>query len=93
MIKSFQLGAKKYKVVKAKHDTTNLGLCYSALGMIKVQEIYDGKEIPEDCQEQALYHEVVHAILNDIGRVDLSDNENLVQSFGTLMHQFVKTMK
>jgi Zn-dependent peptidase ImmA (M78 family) len=93
MIKSFCLGSKKYKVERRSNDSCNLGTCFSPLCLIRIQTIFDGKSIPEESQEQTLFHEVVHAILDDIGERDLSSNERFVQSFSLLMRQFFKTLK
>jgi hypothetical protein len=43
--------------------------------------------------EETIYHEVVHGILNTIDRHDLSEDENFVQNFAVLLHQFEKTKK
>jgi len=93
VIKSFQLAARKYKVNYAKDDSNNLGLSKSPLCEVTVQTIFAGREVPEISQEQTLYHEVVHCILDEIGRNDLSDDETFVQSFAGMMHQFAKTKK
>jgi len=93
MIKSFCLGSKKYKVERHSHDSGSLGICFSPLCLIKIQMVFDGKPIPEESQEQTLFHEVVHAILDEIGERDMSSNEKFVQSFSLLMRQFFKTLK
>ena len=93
MIKSFALGAKKYRVVKKNHNSTNLGRALSPLGKIEIQTLYDGEEIPDDSQMQTLVHEVVHCIFDDVGRVDLNSDEGLVQSVALLFHQFMETAK
>ena len=96
MIKKFQLGAVSFKVRKVSDNgssNSRLGTSYSPLGMVEVHETYDGKPVPEDSQEQTLFHEVVHAIFDMVGRTELSQDEPLVQSFSLLMHQFFRTMK
>ena len=93
MLKTFQLGAKNYKVKQIEHDTYNLGRSFVPLCLIQIQNLWEGKEVPEISKEQTLFHEVVHCILGEMGRNDLSDDENFVQSFAVLMHQFFRTMK
>ena len=93
MFKSFSLGGKRYKVVKERHNTTNLGSALSPVNQIVVQELWEGRQVPEESQEQNAIHEVIHCIFHEIGRSDLSDDEQLVQSIALLMHQFFRTMK
>jgi len=92
MIKRFQLGGKKYKVNLVSHDTSNLGRSLSPLGIVEIQTLWDGKPVPEDAMEITLYHEVVHCILDELGRGDLQD-EGLVQQLALLFHQFIKTQR
>jgi hypothetical protein len=93
VIKSFQLAGREYVVRKLKNDPESLGQCNTALGIIEVSDNWCGVRIPNISQEQTLYHEVMHAIFDEIGRLDLSQDETLVQSVSILVHQFVKTME
>lgn len=92
MIKKFSLGGKKYKVkIVNSIDDTGLGRAYSYLNKIKISKNWNGMPIPKSSMEQTFYHELVHAILDEIGEKDLSGNETFVQSFSLLLHQFEKT--
>lgn len=93
MVKSFSLGAKKYRVKRVSDRGTVLGTAYSPLGLITIQTKFDGKDIPEDSIEQTFFHELVHCILDDIGEPGKSQNEQFVQAFSVLLHQFYKTAK
>ena len=95
MIKSFRLGARKYRVHVVEHDADidYIGLARPATGEIEILASYQGRLIPEDAQEQTLYHEVVHCIFEEIGRRDLFEDETLVQSFAALLHQFERSKK
>ncbi len=94
MIKRFQLGGKKYRVEYAKGNATgNLGMAYGPCCRIVVQTQWDGKKVPEDSQEQTLYHELIHCVFHEIGREDLAGDEQLVQSAAVLLHQFARTAK
>lgn len=42
---------------------------------------------------QTFWHEVVHAILDNIGGTKLSEDENLVDQIGQCIHQVLKTRK
>jgi len=93
MITEFMLAAKPYKVEYTEHDSDNLGIAKNPLLKIQIQTKWSGQSVPEMSQEQTLYHEVVHCILDEIGRSDLNSDEGFVQSFSSMMHQFVKTKK
>ena len=94
MISEFKLGSKKYSVEYVDNiDDSGLGRCISPIGLIKIAKTFFGKDIPKDAQEQTTYHEIVHAILNELGQDKLSDDENFVQSFALLLHQFIITKK
>ena len=93
MIKSFQIAGKKYKIKYGPTDSDCVGTCCVPLCEIVIREVFDGKKIPEDTKEQTLYHEVVHAIFQELGREELYKDEQLVQSFSLLLHQFAKTAK
>ena len=93
MIKQFTLGAQKYKVKEVDQLGDLLGYSNSATGSIAVASTFKGENIPEVKKEQTLYHEVVHAILDELGMHELSANEEFVQGFSLLLHQFEKTKK
>jgi predicted SprT family Zn-dependent metalloprotease len=42
---------------------------------------------------QVFWHEVVHAILDNIGKEDLSNDEQFVDQVGQLVHQVLKTKR
>lgn len=49
--------------------------------------------IPISAQEHTFYHELVHTILEAMGEKELNDNEKFVDTFGGLLHQFMRTAK
>jgi hypothetical protein len=93
MIKSFKLGGKTFKVKEVDHDTENLGRSNSPLLEIQIQRIWNGKEIPNSSKEQTLIHEVVHCILDELGHLDLNRDEVFVQSFSSMLYQFMQSSK
>ena len=54
------------------------------------QVIKIGKDLKCDRKEQTLVHEVVHGILEQLGYMELHDNEQLVQSLAVALHQTFK---
>jgi len=93
MIKKFTLGAKEYTIDYPDYIEGDLGKAESYLNNLKVATKHNGIDIPESSIEQSMYHELVHAILDEIGELDLSKSETFVQSFALLLHQFDKTKR
>jgi len=94
MIKQFTLGSKEYTVEEVPSiDDTGLGRAYSARGLIKISNTLNGHILSDNSKEQTFYHELVHAILEELGNDELSSNEMFVQSFSLLLHQFQLTKK
>jgi len=92
MIKKFKLGAKEFDVEEVKSiDDTGLGRTYSMLNKIKISKTWQNYELNDSSKEQTFYHELVHAILDELGEHELSENERFVQSFSVLLYQFDKT--
>ena len=91
-IKRFTLGAVKWKV-KADTKRTDamgaFGICDTPKSLISIAT--DG--INDDFIEQTVWHEVLHASLISMGRLDLNADEDLVQGLSLLLHQFDKTRK
>ena len=57
-------------------------------------EIKISKNVSEEQQEEALCHEVLHAIFVHIGRNDLAEDETFVQSLANAVYQsFVPRVK
>lgn len=94
MIREFYLGAAKWEVEEVKEiDHTGLGLCSSIQTKISIAKNCRNLKVSQEAKEEALYHEVVHAMFETVGRIDLSHDEVLVQSLSVLMRQFEKTKK
>lgn len=90
--KKFTLGAIEYTVKVVPHINNRvMGDCSIVDKTILLAENSISRKTSEIGMEQTLYHEVVHSILDEIGRDDLSSDETFVQSFSLLLHQFEKT--
>ena len=92
-IKSFKMGARTYRVKYVAHDRETLGIARTPIGTIEIQTVWDGKPVPADAQAETLWHEVVHCVLDQIGRTDLNSDESLVQSVAAMMYQFSRTAR
>jgi len=50
-------------------------------------EIIINKDMPMEMKAETICHEMVHGILVHIGRTDLSNDEQLVQTLGNAIYQ------
>jgi len=92
MISKFKIGGIKYSVKQVQAiEEGALGTCCSIHKEIQIRTMHQNKAIPIPSQEQTLYHEVLHAILDELGYNDLSADEKLVQSVSFLLYQFEKS--
>lgn len=91
---SFTLGGLNFHTeIVESIDDTGLGRAYNSLGLIKLAQYLHGRPIPQDSKERTFYHELVHAILDELGQKELSNNETFVDSFSSLLYQFEVTKK
>ena len=92
--KEFMLGAVKWTILMDNNemaDVNALGMTYPNEAVVRLADFHKGKSIPKDLVEQTLYHEVVHAILGTMGYNELFEDEEFVQGFSLLLHQFETT--
>jgi len=92
----FTLGAIEWNISIEDVDLSNKDVLGESCGItnkIKIAKHYKGEKMNPQNKELTLYHEVVHAILDTLGEFELSKNEEFVQKFSLLLHQFEKTKK
>jgi hypothetical protein len=53
-------------------------------------DIKINSQIPQQAKEQALFHELVHAMLEEIGAKELSEDEGFVDSFSKQIFSLLK---
>lgn len=46
-----------------------------------------------DIEEQTLWHEIVHAMLDNLSYDELSNDEGFVDRLGSVLHQVIKTIE
>ena len=94
-----QIGVTEYDLAKVpnqeilKHysvgeDELLGGLCHSLMGRILIN-----KEIPVQARQQTFWHEVVHAILDELGLDKLNEDEGVVEALGKQLYGFFKYNK
>lgn len=74
-------------------DDGKLGKCCLAGGYIKIAETFDGIEQSESSKVNTFWHEVVHVILDCMGRGELSQDEVFVNSFAGFLTECVYSME
>jgi hypothetical protein len=93
---SFEVGGKTYKVIfdeDLSHEKNKHGECWPARTLIKLQDGTKGEKLSQDYVNETFCHELVHVILDEAGREDLSRNEKIVTPCGLILYQILKTMK
>lgn len=83
----------KYKI--KEKDVINEGDEGIVQGRIEYskQKIFLKKNLPEQTKEETLVHEIVHGILLHTGWIDLTSNEQFVQSLANAIYQSFKIRK
>jgi len=97
--KSFQLGSHTVKVsyvkkiISPENGKEILGLCNPLQNKILVAKTLNGEILSEDAIEHSFYHELSHYLMLVMGKGDLYENEDFVDSLGMFLAQFTKTAK
>jgi len=89
-----RIGGQEIEVSQPeKFEDGKLGRCCLANGYIKIAKMFDGLAQSESSKENTFWHEVVHAILDTMGEVELSNNEKFVCSFAGFMTECYRSME
>ena len=76
-----------------KIEGSKLGKCCVAGGFIEIAKTIDGQEQSESSKENTYWHEVVHSILDTMGRDDLSRDETFVCTFAGFLTECYHSME
>lgn len=94
--KRFKLFANTISVVwdnKLMELKGNLGNYIHGKRIITLSNTSDGVVLSNDSMTDTFYHEVVHAILHEMDREDLSLDDKFVDLLSKLIRQFVETQE
>lgn len=83
--KNFRVGGQLINVDLVEDLEENLGTCCVSQCLIQIANKYHGKPQAESCRVNTFVHEVVHSILDTMGRRDLSDDEVFVNCFASFV--------
>ena len=91
--KKFSLGGTQYGVefVRSPIENNVVAQISYPRAMVSVSSEYKGVKCSEDYMEASFYHELIHGMLETIGKRTLSDDEELVEGLANQLHQFMKT--
>lgn len=88
MLEKIKIGGMEYRVKEVEFnnvdDDLTLGECH-----FETAEILINEKISDSRKEQTLFHEMVHAMLFEVGSVEYG-NEELVNQLGLIMYQVFK---
>lgn len=92
---SFTLGGTDYKVEFVDNLLIGDNVAYIDFpsSLIRIGNQYKGSECTTDYKDISFLHELVHGILDTIGKDELSSDESFVEGFANSMHQYLKTAK
>jgi len=90
----FKLNGNVIKVVIDDSYCSDDG-CYGEADFsqmaITICEKFRGKKLPKNIREQTYYHELVHMILDSLGKNRLKYDEDFVEGFAQRLHEYEKT--
>ena len=91
--KRIQVGGQQVDVEIVDKIMGKLGICSVAGGYIKISKEFDGTPQSESSQYNTFIHEVIHCILDTMGRGDLSGDETFVSTFAGFATEVITSIK
>jgi Zn-dependent peptidase ImmA (M78 family) len=91
----FSLGGLDYKVETTDflNDGKDYGLWNGVTCTISLANRVGADIVSPERKQQTFYHELVHAVLNFIGKEELNNDESFVDSFAEGLYHAIKTME
>lgn len=90
----FSLNRKKIRVIVDNHycqENEFLGEADFTEKVITLCDRYNGKKISKPEREKTYYHELIHMILDSMGKHNLKYNEDFVEEFAQRLYEYEKT--
>ena len=88
-----QVGGQKVDIELVDSIEYNvLGRCHLSEGIIKIADSGNGRKQSDDSKLNTFIHECVHAILENMGRTDLNQDEVFVCSFTGFTTEIIKSI-
>ena len=92
--KKFSIGSVDYNVKQL--DYVNHGEDFGewrCSGDIELANNISGNKVSESQKKQTFWHELTHAILFQISKFDLNDDESFVNTFSSFLSEAINSMK
>lgn len=89
---SIQIGGQTLNTEYKDNLDGKLGTCCIAAAYIRLAKTFSGETQSESSLENTYVHEVVHAILDTMGRDDLSKDEVFVSTFAGFALEAIKSI-
>lgn len=88
-----QVGGQKVDIELVDSIEYNvLGRCHLSEGIIKIADSGNGRKQSDDSKLNTFIHECVHAILENMGRTDLNNDEVFVCTFSGFATEVLKSI-
>lgn len=92
--KKFKIGSVDYTVNMVEHCGVNddFGRWYP-FGFIEIANQSHGYELSEARKKQTFFHELTHAILGQMRKEELNDDESFVNTFSSFLAEAIDSME
>lgn len=92
--KRFKVGSIDYEVRFVEHcgDNECFGM-WQPFGFIEIANQSSGYEVSESRKRQTFFHELTHAILGQMKKYELNEDESFVNTFASFLTEAISTME
>lgn len=92
--KKFKVGSVEYEVKQVEHcgNCDDFGF-WRPQGIIEIANQSEGYKVSESRQQQVFLHELTHAILAQMGKEELNEDESFVNTFSSFLSEAISTME
>lgn len=92
--KRFKVGSIEYSVNMVEHcgDNEDFGRWYP-FGFIEIANQSGGYQVSESRKKQVFFHELTHAILSQMSKEELNEDESFVNTFSSFLADAIDSME
>ena len=92
--KKLKVGSIDYTVKQVEHcgHCDDFGF-WKPQGIIEIANQSGGYEVSESKKRQVFLHELTHAILAQMGKEELNEDESFVNTFSSFLSEAISTME
>ena len=91
----FKIGGDDYKVNIVEHCgvNDNFGRWWCTSDTIEIANQSGGYKVSDSRKRQTFFRELTHAILFQMGKYDLNEDDSFVNSFSAFLSEAINTME